>query len=225
MSVVRLMGDATHDNVAALAKNTWALVGGYDTGTPDIQWVPADWQQFPDIPHVDIDQGFTGSPVASSNVRDVERGAWSVADAVNLNGWTAPRPTIYCNQSTLPAVINAGWTGDVWLAKVETEPTLPPVIDGVNVVAVQFDLGVKGEYDMSAVFDPYWPALPPAGPRRILADGFHTVGHYAQNHKMTVHGLIKQTCDKQPHGLGPLQRQMLDHMANVKPPIGTTLWV
>jgi len=223
MTIVRLMGDATHDNVAALAAGSWALVGGYVTGSPDIQWTSDDWAKFPSVPHVTIDQGFTGSPVATADVRDVETGAWKAAAAADTSNWTAPRPTIYTNQDGLPAVQQAGWTGDVWLAIVEPQPTVPPVIDGVNIVAVQFKLG--GKFDISVVFDPWWPALPPAGPRRILADGFHTVGHYAQNHKMTAHGLIKQTCDKQPHGLGPLQRQMLDHMAGVKPPIGTTLWV
>jgi len=223
MTIVRLMGDATHANVSALASNTWSLVMGYDTGSPDIKWTADDWGKFPGIPHVHVDQGFTGSPVPGANVRDVEPGAWTAKAAVDTSNWTVDRPTIYSDQNDLKAVIAAGWTGDVIVAIVEQEPTVPPVIEGVNVVAVQFKLG--GKFDISAVFDPYWPALPPAGPRRILADGFHTVGHYAQNHKMTVHGLIKQTCDKQPHGLGPLQRQMLDHMASVKPPIGTTLWV
>jgi hypothetical protein len=153
------MGDAIHLNVPALAQAGTDMVAGYVTGTPDIQWTASDFALFAGKVVVTIDQGANGSPVGSANVRDVEAGAWTPAAAVQLAGWTAPRPTIYCNLSTLPAVTGAGWTGDVWLADLTSAPpTSPPPVGGVNVVAQQYALSVAGAYDLSVVFDPAWPS-------------------------------------------------------------------
>lgn len=159
--MTRTMGDAIHDNVAALAAaGPWDMVAGYVTGSPDILWTTADMAQFPGIPIVTIDQGFTGSPVATADVRDVENGAWTPTAAVNRAGWTAARPTIYCNESTLPSVLAAGWQGDLWLAIVTSQPpSSPPVVAGCTVVAVQYALSVSGAYDVSVVFDPTWPEV------------------------------------------------------------------
>jgi hypothetical protein len=157
--MTRRMGDAIHVNVGALAAaGPWDLVAGYVTGSPDIVWTAADFARFPGIPIVTIDQGFTGSPVATADVRDVETGAWTAAAAVNRSGWTTARPTIYCNQSTLPSVLSEGWRGDLWLAIVgwqagEALPSAP----GCTIVAVQDQLDVANAYDVSTVIDPFWP--------------------------------------------------------------------
>jgi len=225
---LRIMGDATHKNVAALASRKLGLVAGYVTGSPDIAWTHDDWAKFPGVPHVTIDQGFTGSPVPTAMVRDVEPGAWTAEKAVDTSNWTAERPTIYCDRSDLVnQVIPAGWTGDVWLAWPEPEPMLPPVFDSVNVVAVQFKLG--GLYDLSVVFDDNWPHQPPpAGPHRVIANGQETVAQIAAKHGMHVPELIGYTITQQykQHGeLGLLQRALLDHLAHVVPVVGTNLWV
>jgi hypothetical protein len=153
------MGDAIHDNVQALKAAGTEMVAGYVTGTPDIRWTAADWALFT-VPAVTIDQGATGSPVLTADVRDVEAGAWTVAAAVSTAGWTAPRPTIYCSAATLPALQQAGWLGDVWVADwTYSPPGNPyPVPAGMTCVAVQYtDQGGGGAYDLSVVFDPAWP--------------------------------------------------------------------
>lgn len=153
--MTRLMGDAIHDDVSQLAAVPGLqLVAGYVTGSVDIVWTAADWAQFPGLPHVTIDQGFTGSPVADAIVRDVETGAWTPQNAVTGQPWTAARPTIYCNMSTLPAVLAAGWRGDLWLAMPGHTGT-PPAIPGCNVVAIQDTF--TASYDLSTVYDDTWP--------------------------------------------------------------------
>lgn len=148
--------DATHDNVLSIPHDA-AVVLGYDTGTPDIRWTANDWGQFRSSRLVHIDQGGIGSPVLTATVRDVETGAWTPESAVrNTAGWDAERPTIYCNQNTLPRVLAAGWKGDLWLAiPSDIRPTVPPVVKGCTVVAVQFDFA--GAFDRSVVFDDTWP--------------------------------------------------------------------
>lgn len=161
------MADAIHDNVRSIPSGV-QLVAGYVTGSPDIQWTAADWALFPGIPHVTIDQGFTGSPVPSAIVRDVETGAWGAGAAVTERPWTPPRPTIYCNQSTLASVTGAGWRGDLWVAIIGWQPGQPwpaPVQAAVNlgctVVAVQNQQNVNGLYDLSVVLNPDWPEEAP----------------------------------------------------------------
>jgi hypothetical protein len=159
--VTRLMGDAIHDNVPALAQAPGLqMVAGYVTGSADIKWTAADWARF-SLPEVTIDQGYTGSPVPGADVRDVEAGAWTPAAAVNLSGWTAPQPTIYCSLSVLSQVAQAGWRGAVWVADwTGSPPASPPAVPpGMTCVAVQYsDQGGGGAYDLSVVFDPIWPA-------------------------------------------------------------------
>jgi hypothetical protein len=154
------MGDATHVNVPNLETAGTDMVAGYVTGSPDIQWTPADWGRFPLETLVTIDQGGNGSPVPSADVRDVEAGAWTVGGAVITAGWAAPRPTIYCSLATLPALAAAGWQGDVWVADWTLTPPAapPPMPPGMTCVAVQYsDQGGGGTYDLSVVFDPTWP--------------------------------------------------------------------
>lgn len=176
--MTRKMGDAIHDNVSALAAVPGLqVVAGYVTGSPDIVWTAADWARFPGIPHVAIDQGFTGAPVYSATVQDVETGAWAPASVPNWQAHcTAPRPTVYCNQSTLPAVLATGWRGNLWLAIPgwQTGNTLPSA-PGCTVVAVQNQLSVANEYDLSVVLDSTWPEAVvtiPSSPNPQLQNGW-----------------------------------------------------
>ena len=152
--MTRTMADAISANYGSLPPLADAIRAGYVTGSPDIQWTAAQLA----TATVTIDQGFTGSPVASATVRDVEAGAWTPVAAVNLTGWTAARPTIYCNQNTLPSVLAAGWRGDLWLAIITPQPPgSPPVVPGCTVVAIQYAQAVGAAYDLSVVFDDTWP--------------------------------------------------------------------
>lgn len=152
--------DTTHNSVANIPWDA-AVVMGYDTGTPGVRWTSLDWKRFPKARKVHIDQGFTGSPVLSATVRDVEPGAWTPRGAVqDAKGWNPARPTIYCDQADLPGVLAAGWRGDLWLAILTSRPPAsPPVISGCTVVAVQYRFGSL--FDTSVVFDDFWPERKP----------------------------------------------------------------
>jgi len=162
--MTRFMYDGTHVNVQAIREHASknALIAWYGTGSPDIQWTSQDIADFDGHVMVEIDQKFTGSPVPAATVRDVENGAWTVADAVNTQDWTAERRTIYCSQDTVPEVIEHGWKGDLWLAMPGWAGTEPPKVTGCTVVAVQNQ--VTASYDTSIVFDPDWPNLAPKVP-------------------------------------------------------------
>jgi hypothetical protein len=158
--MTRKMGDAIHLNVSVLAGvSGLQVVAGYVTGSADIVWTAADWAMFPGIPHVEIDQGYTGAPVYSATVQDVETGAWTPASVPNWQAQcTAARPTVYCNQSTLPAVLATGWRGNLWLAIPGWQPgNALPSAPGCTVVAVQNQLDVANAYDLSVVLDSTWP--------------------------------------------------------------------
>jgi hypothetical protein len=162
--MTRTMGDATGSNAAALEHAGTNMVAGYVTGTGGIPWTAGDWGLFFGKVVVTIDQGASGSPVPPADVRDVEAGAWTVGAAVNRAGWTATRPTIYCSASTLGALEQAGWKGDVWVADwTYSPPAAPyPVPAGMTCVAVQYtDKGGGGAYDLSVVFDDTWPGWSP----------------------------------------------------------------
>ena len=164
------MGDAIHDNVGHLQVARPQLAAGYVTGSADIKWTAADWALFPGIPHVTIDQGFTGSPVPSAIVRDVEPGAWQPFSAVNRNGWTAARPTIYCDRNDLSregGVLGCGWKGDLWLAWPGWNGEPLPTAPGCTYVAVQNQPNVGNAYDLSVVLDDNWPDLAPTPPAPV----------------------------------------------------------
>lgn len=154
--------DCTHVNVPAahLAVPHPDVIMWYGTGSADIRWTAFDRSLFRSSVGVEIDQGFTGSPVANATVRDVENGAWKVPEAVNMHGWTAERPTIYCTRSTLISVYRAGWKGDVWLAWPGWNGGPLPNYPGISIVAVQN--AFHGAYDTSVVIDEHWPFKPPA---------------------------------------------------------------
>lgn len=170
----RLMADATHDNVHALAGLPLDLVAGYVTGSPDVRWQTPDWTLFPGIPHVTIDQGWTGSPVPSAVVRDFEQFAWTASWANEHIGnglWTPARPTVYSAQDTLQGILDDGWRRDLWVALPGWQPghLWPPVVAeavqlGCTIVAVQNAQDVAGAYDRSVVLDPHWPGVSPIQP-------------------------------------------------------------
>ena len=158
VSMARIMADAISSEAGFIPGNA-GVIAGYDTGTPDIRWTAANWAQFPGKLHVHIDQGGIGAPAYSATVIDVETGAWP---ASAVPGWiarcTAPRPTVYCNRSTLPAVLATGHAYEIWLAFPgwTVGQPLPPVPAGSAIVAVQAVFG--SAYDLSYVLDPAWPA-------------------------------------------------------------------
>lgn len=155
----RIMGDATHANAATLAAALppVELVAGYVTGSADVQWTASDWAMFTGKTLVTIDQGYQSALPTLATVRDVEPGAWSAAQAVGLSDWNAARPTIYCDQAELPAVLAAGWQRDLWLAITGWQPGDPlPATPGCTIVAVQDHY--ETAFDLSYVLDPAWPA-------------------------------------------------------------------
>lgn len=102
--MTRSMGDATGSSARSLVAQNPDVFAVYVTGKTGsgVAWGPAQMALIPaGKTVVTIDQGSTGSPVATATVRDVEAGAWGVLAAVDRTGWTALRPTIYLSQSML----------------------------------------------------------------------------------------------------------------------------
>lgn len=161
--MTRLQVDCTNANAQAVSRIVPGpqLVAWYGTGSPDIEWSAENRLLWPDAIHVEIDQGGAGSPVLTANVRDVENGAWTLNAALNRDGWNVPRPTIYCTRDTYRQLEGAGWKGDVWLAAPGTSLAQVEPWPGITVVAIQDYFG--SQYDMSTVYDPYWPFNPPSG--------------------------------------------------------------
>jgi len=105
------MIDTIHDNVGSIPMGT-PKVAGYVTGTPDIQWVSADWDRFPNSGHVRIDQSPTLSSWVSggADVADVENGAGTIeqacvqARAREAKGWWS---FVYISAGNLAALQSA----------------------------------------------------------------------------------------------------------------------
>lgn len=175
----RIMIDTTHDGLPSALNRIRSLPSGdlvalYDTGSPNIAATPADLAEIPANLHtVLIDQGFTGSPNLSANIRDCENGAWLIKNAVNKTGWNVSRPMLYLGfPDTALQAFNAGWRGDVWLVlSAGAPPATPPVVPtGLNVVGVQWNFS-NVEWDESIIFDPSWPqpqTTPPPPPATLL---------------------------------------------------------
>lgn len=159
--MTRAMYDATGSNADWVRANLPKpdLMAYYGTGSKGIVWTAVEVASFAGTTMVEIDQAFTGSPVATAVVRDVENGAWTVENAVKRAGWVPSRPTIYCNRSTLGEVIAHGWQGDIWLAWPGWNGQPLPAVPGCTIVAVQD--AFHATYDHSVVLDPHWPSLPP----------------------------------------------------------------
>lgn len=170
--MTRVMVDTTEAGFSAAlpvisALNSGDIVGLYDTGSPSIKATAAMLSKLQKtLMVVMIDQGFTGSPNLTANVRDCETGAWTLANAVNKTGWSVARPTLYLGSpDTAQEAYNAGWRGDVWLvAPSSNPPSEPPSVpEGLNVVAVQWDFA-NAAFDKSVVFDSTWPEASVATP-------------------------------------------------------------
>lgn len=168
--MTRQMIDTTHNGLPASLEAIRALpadsiVAGYNTGTPDIVWTPADLAMIPaDLTVTMIDQGYPGnSPNYSANERDCENGAWTIEDAVNKDHWNVVRPCLYLGfPNTFQEAYDAGWRGDVRLVQASSSaPSSPPTVPkGINVIAIQWNFS-NPNYDGSVVFDPYWPKEAP----------------------------------------------------------------
>lgn len=136
----------------------------YGTGSLSIQWTDAEKALFPTGIMVEIDQGGAGTPIPTAQVRDVENGAWSAGQAVNRNGWTADRPTLYGSRSTFSQCVSGGWQGDFWLAWPGWTGEPLPTAPGVTIIGVQ-DVW-DASWDLTTLIDPTWPHVttPPPPP-------------------------------------------------------------
>jgi hypothetical protein len=162
--------DVSPYNIPASA----GIVAGYVDGL--FAWSAAGWDLFPNALHVPI----TVLGMPNVKVCDCETGDLSPTGAAQ---WAATevqagrRPTIYCNTSTLPAVIVAlqVFAGlqfmrdvDWWQAQYDGVATLEPYY-GVTPVAKQFagyPGNSSGPYDVS-ITNGVWPAVvmpPPPAP-------------------------------------------------------------
>lgn len=162
--MTRTMYDAI--NPAGIPANP-PMVAGYDDGRwPDFATMVT---MFPHAIHVPV------TVFASDNegiVLDVETGDATPAQAP---GWVLTRraagvdPSVYCNASTWPSVIQAFLAARVamphwWIAQYDGNTTLPSIIvNGVTYTAVAKQYGDPVNYDVSAVAE-YWPGVDQGGP-------------------------------------------------------------
>jgi hypothetical protein len=132
------------------------MVGGYVNGR--YKWQPADWARFGGAVQFRINvTGVWGR----GNILDVERGDATPGDAPHWYDsitWLPPRERgIYCNRATLPAVIAAMGKRDwrLWLATLDG--TVPAVVDGREVDAVQYaSTSEPWHADWSVVLNGAW---------------------------------------------------------------------
>jgi len=132
-------------------------------------WSEEDWARFPGVPHVTITVlGAAGARVCdceSGDLTPVQAAAWAATEVL-----AGRRPTIYCNTSTLPAVLGAlpvfglqfGRDLDWWQAQYDGIAALAPV-NGVMPVAKQYagsPGNSPGPYDLS-VCEASWLGLVP----------------------------------------------------------------
>jgi hypothetical protein len=137
----------------------YELVGGYLTGTPGALW-NGQWGMFPGKTLYTFDQGGAGAPKYNANTMDVEPDCYKPED---VPGWiakcTAPVPTVYCDRSDYPAVRATGYSGPILLAA----PGVQSVPEGfTNIIGIQYMAG--SGYDLSVIFDEYWPQAAPVAP-------------------------------------------------------------
>lgn len=158
----RLMVDAASPaNIPHTDVVDYQLVGGYLTGTPGQAWT-GHLNDFPGKTMVTIDQAAKpGSPAYQANVMDVEPECYRPSDIITWMFYsTADRPTVYCDRDDYPAVRKV-WAGDIWLAA----PGVTSVTDP-KIIGVQNKQG--NGYDVSVIFDQWWPYLPPSGEQEML---------------------------------------------------------
>lgn len=155
---MRTMYDAIGANAGALHSVNPSMVAYYLTGSADIVWSSGDVRLFPpNTTFVTIDQGGIGSPKFNATVYDVETGAWTIANAIEATKRsTAPRPTIYCDQSDYKTV-PASYTGCLWIAApgMSNAEAIALAKADPRIVAVQNVW--ETNFDISIVIDPTWP--------------------------------------------------------------------
>lgn len=182
--------DAAHKDLPEAEKllPPGSLFAGYDTGSPDIVWTPADRARHPGSLHIDQD---TGASDFTSDYLDVEGGAATPAQAPHwysrafteyLAG-TRPgqrHPSIYMSASLITETVNSLISGGVksgpglvvanW--NLSEPQAVQDVVDAAGpfpIVGVQFR-NQQGIYDIN-VFSGDWlarqsarapaPAVPP----------------------------------------------------------------
>lgn len=159
------MYDAVAANARGLVAKNPQMLAIYITGSSDIQWTNADVAMFPHvITWVRIDQAGAGAPNPKATVKDLEPGAYRPSDIPGFQfDASVERPTVYCDRSDLPAVMQQ-WKKDIWLAAPGLSLAECEAIRASNpqVVAVQNVFG--GTFDSSMVLDPWWPLKAPVTP-------------------------------------------------------------
>jgi hypothetical protein len=143
-----VMADAIHDDAGNIPVSI-PKVAGYATGTPDIEWVPADWTHFPNSGHVRIDQSVALAAWASgaADVADIEKGTATQATAISValtrkaKGWWSFIYVSQGNFSAMQAAVDAaGLSGSVqyWLANWDLDEAQAASQLQGDVVAVQY---------------------------------------------------------------------------------------
>lgn len=143
--------DATHAHAGNIPENAGA-VAGYDTGTPDIQWVPADWSRFPHGSHLHIDQSPSLAWLASlrSNVGDIENGAATIATLAEVAKARSERghqTGAYISRSRAGDLVDALgalapwvqlWLADWSLSQAEAAALIGTMIGKCRIACVQY---------------------------------------------------------------------------------------
>lgn len=158
--MTRDMVDATGDHALDAIGTNAELVAYYITGLPPVPWNATQIGMIPQWRvHVPIDQASGNAPQYGATVQDVEPNAYTPNSVPRWQAnCTAERPTVYCDQNDLPAILATHWIGDLWLAIPGwTEGQPLPSAPGCNIVAVQNRFNVNNAYDLSVVLDPTWP--------------------------------------------------------------------
>jgi hypothetical protein len=139
------------------------MVAGYVDKIVLEPWSSADWARFPNAAKVRI---VKKASTNDGHVLDVEPGDATPAQAP---GWVKMRrqsgfanPTIYCNKSTWPTVIQAFLAQGVamplwWIAQYNGVKELPS-LQGQTAIAKQYAGDVAPGYDLSYVAD-FWPGV------------------------------------------------------------------
>jgi hypothetical protein len=169
---ITVVFDATHANIGSLPPN--GACAGYVTGSPDIAWTSADWNNHPGAIRIDQSPS-SGVWDATADVDDFETGAVLVSELAPraklrkqafANG-TRPgqrEPLVYASAVNVTnvanALVNGGVSSGVGLFVADWNLTDPEAIAMVVAGAGPFPIrGVQfhnaGTYDMS-VFDTGW---------------------------------------------------------------------
>jgi len=139
----------------------WALIAGYIDGLP--RWPDSAWGRFPNSVHVRI---ALNPATNDGHVLDVENGAANpdqAPDWVRRRRAAGQDPTVYCNRSLWPTVINQFNAQGVaqphyWIAAYPGSGGVQESGYGLTSVAHQFSDTPGGHWDESVVID-YWPGV------------------------------------------------------------------